>query len=71
MKSYILLKPAAVQNQLSNVCAQTKPFVSFIGLDVHNDSIAVSLAPGDQPPPRRGNDSKNKGGGFCCMPMVW
>jgi hypothetical protein len=47
MKSYILLKPEAVQNQLSNVCAQAKPFLVFIGLDVHNDSIAVSLAPSD------------------------
>jgi hypothetical protein len=27
MKNYVLLKPAAVQNQLSNVCAQTKLFV--------------------------------------------
>ena len=53
MKSYILLKPEPVQSQISIAPAVAKPFVLFIGLDVHNDSIAVSIAPGDSAEVRR------------------
>ena len=53
MKSYILLKPEPVQSQISIAPAVAKPFVLFIGLDVHNDTIAVSLAPWDSPEVRR------------------
>jgi len=53
MKSYILLKPEAVQSQIITAPAEAKPSVLFIGLDVHNDSIAVSIAPGDSTEVRR------------------
>ena len=53
MKSYILLKPEPVQSQIITAPAGVKPFVLFIGLDVHNDTIAVSLAPSDSAEVRR------------------
>jgi len=53
MKSYILLRPEPVQSQILTVPVGAKPFVLFIGLDVHNDTIAVSLAPWDSPEVRR------------------
>ena len=53
MKIYILLKPEPVQSQITTVPAGTKPLVLFVGLDVHNDSIAVSIAPGDATEVRR------------------
>jgi hypothetical protein len=56
MKTYILREPKAVQPQKSARPSRAKPGgepaavapsrpALFIGLDVHNDSIAVSLAP--------------------------
>jgi len=53
MKNYILLKAGPVQSQIITAPAGAKPSVIFIGLDVHNDSIAVSLAPGDSSEVRR------------------
>lgn len=53
MKSYILPKAQPVQSQIIPVPSATKPLVLFIGLDVHNDSIAVSLAPSDTTEVRR------------------
>ena len=53
MKSYILLKPEPVQSQIITIPAGTKPLVLFVGLDVHNDSIAVSLAPSESTEVRR------------------
>jgi len=53
MKSYILLKPEPVQSQIITAPAGAKPLVLFIGLDVHNDTIAVSVAPWDSPEVRR------------------
>jgi len=48
MKSYILREPKAVQPQKSARPSRSEPGgepALFIGLDVHNDTIAVSLAP--------------------------
>ena len=42
MKNYILLRREPVQSQIYTAPAGAKPFVLFVGLDVHNDSIAVS-----------------------------
>ena len=53
MKKYILLKPEPVQSQISIAPAGTKASVWFNGLDVHNDSIAVSIAPSDSTEVRR------------------
>jgi len=53
MKSYILLPSEPVQSQITIAPAGTRPPVLFIGLDVHNDSIAVSLAPSDSTEVRR------------------
>jgi transposase len=53
MKSYILLKSEPVQSQITTVPTGTKALVLFVGLDVHNDSIAVSLAPSDSSEVRR------------------
>ncbi len=53
MKSYILRSSQTVQSQISTPPARTKPSILFIGLDVHNDSIAVSLAPSDSTEVRR------------------
>ena len=53
MKSYILLPVKPVQSQITIAPAGTRPPVLFIGLDVHNDSIAVSLAPSDSTEVRR------------------
>ena len=47
MKSYILLQPEPVQSQITIAPAGSKSSILFVGLDVHNDSIAVSLAPSD------------------------
>ena len=54
MKSYILLKPEPVQSQMSILATGAKPPTLFNGLDVHNDSIAVSIAPSDSPEARAG-----------------
>jgi hypothetical protein len=53
MKSYILLPPEPVQSQITTVAARTQASVLFVGLDVHNESIAVSLAPSDTTEVRR------------------
>src|ERR1022692_4647107 len=53
MKTYILLKSEPVQSQIITAPAGAKPLVLFVGLDVHNDSIAVSLAPSDSTEVRR------------------
>jgi transposase len=53
MKSYILRPAQTVQSQMSTVPVGAKAPVLFIGLDVHNDSIAVSLAPSDATEVRR------------------
>jgi hypothetical protein len=53
MKSYILLPPEPVQSQITTVAARTQVSVLFVGLDVHNESIAVSLAPSDTTEVRR------------------
>jgi transposase len=53
MKKYILGDSQTVQSQIVNLPAAVKSPVLFIGLDVHNDSIAVSLAPSDSTEVRR------------------
>ena len=53
MKSYILLPPEPVQSQITIAPAGSKSSILFVGLDVHNDSIAVSLAPSDSTEVRR------------------
>jgi hypothetical protein len=53
MKNDILLKPEPVQSQIIPIPAGTQPSVLFVGLDVHNDSIAVSIAPSDSTEVRR------------------
>jgi transposase len=69
MKTYILRDPKTVEPQkpwrnepavtatveaiLGRAAATAKGPVLFVGLDVHNDSIAVSLAPSDSPEVRR------------------
>jgi hypothetical protein len=53
MKSYILRNAPPVQSQILTAPAGAKPFVLFVGLDVHNDSIAVSLATSDGTEVRR------------------
>ena len=61
MKTYILRDPKTVEPQKSSrpprpqpaAPAPAKGLVLFIGLDVHNDSIAVSLAPSDSTEVRR------------------
>ena len=53
MKSYILLPPEPVQSQITIAPAGSKSSVLFVGLDVHNDSIAVSIAPSDSTEVRR------------------
>lgn len=61
MKTYILRRTKPVEPQKSLPPARPKPVVPeaskgpalFIGLDVHNDSIAVSLAPWDWAEVRR------------------
>jgi hypothetical protein len=53
MKSYIFLKPEPVRSQIKSVLAGTKPSVLFVVLDVHNDSIVVSIAHGDSTEVRR------------------
>jgi transposase len=61
MKTYILRRTKAVEPQKSLPSFRPKPVVPaavkgpalFIGLDVHNDSIAVSLAPSDASEVRR------------------
>ena len=45
--------PAAAAGHLGRTETTTKGPVLFIGLDVHNDSIAVSLAPSDTTEVRR------------------
>ncbi len=65
MKTYILRAPQAVESQKSARALRAQPVpppappprptgpALFIGLDVHNDSIAVSLAPSDSTEVRR------------------
>lgn len=54
MKTYILRTPKTVEPQKPQPApAAALGPVLFIGLDVHNDSIAVSLAPADRPEVRR------------------
>src|SRR5271170_4960366 len=61
MKTYILRDPKPVEPQKLNRSPRPKPAapvaakgpVLFLGLDVHNDSIAVSLAPSDSTEVRR------------------
>ena len=53
MKSYILRKTEPVQSQITAVPAGAKPSVLLIGLDVHNDSIAISIAPSEATEVRR------------------
>ncbi|HEV2695594.1 MAG TPA: transposase [Verrucomicrobiae bacterium] len=61
MKTYILREPQAVEPQKPHPSPRSKPAgpvaskgpVLFVGLDVHNDSIAVSLAPSDSTEVRR------------------
>jgi transposase len=61
MKTYILRPAKPVEPQKSSPATQPKPAVPvpipgpvlFIGLDVHNDSIAVSLAPAGSTEVRR------------------
>jgi transposase len=61
MKTYILREPKPVQPQKATRPSRPKPTtpvstkgpVLFIGLDVHNDTIAVSLAPSDATEVRR------------------
>ncbi len=57
MKTYILRDPKSVEPQKIQFAPSPPPASScrilFIGLDVHNDSIAVSLAPSDSPEVRR------------------
>ena len=53
MKSYILLPSEPVQSQITTVAARTQASDLFVGLDVHNESIAVSLAPSDTTEVRR------------------
>ena len=61
MKTYILRNPKPVQPQKAIRPPRPKPVVAmvakgpvlFIGLDVHNNSIAVSLAPSDSTEVRR------------------
>ena len=65
MKTYILRDPKPVEPQKSSPSPSPKPAapvlaavpvpspILFIGLDVHNDSIAVSLAPSDSMEVRR------------------
>jgi hypothetical protein len=61
MKTYILRTPKGVESQKSIRPPRPKPAapvavkgpVLFIGLDVPNDSIAVSLAPSDATEVRR------------------
>jgi len=54
MKTYILrsLKTVEPQKPLPAPITPVGPAL-FIGLDVHNESIAVSLAPSDAPEVRR------------------
>ena len=61
MKTYILRNPKPVQPQKATRRPRVKPAAAVIdrrpvlciGLDVHNDSIAVSLAPSDSTEVRR------------------
>jgi hypothetical protein len=61
MKTYILRAAKTVEPQKSSPAPGPKPLVPaaskgpalFIGLDVHNESIAVSLAPSDGAEVRR------------------
>jgi hypothetical protein len=61
MKTYILRDSQTVERQKSVCRPRTQPTVPtpakgpvlFIGLDVHNDSIAVSIAPSDSTEVRR------------------
>jgi transposase len=57
MKTYILLKTKTVEPQKSSSPLPPPPLLAglvlYIGLDVHNDSIAVSLAPSDSTEVRR------------------
>ena len=46
-------QPEPVQSQITIAPAGSKSSVLFVGLDVHNDSIAVSLAPSDSTEVRR------------------
>ncbi len=69
MRRYILRDPKPVEPQKSVRPPRSKPIapatlkapVLFIGLDVHNDSIAVSRAPSEATEVRR----------YGCLPMVW
>jgi hypothetical protein len=68
MKTYILRDPNSVEPQkaqfadppdpqtdalVENILTAGKGPALHVGLDVHNDSIAVSLAPSDSPEVRR------------------
>ena len=56
MKSYLLRNSKAVEPQNPRPAlapASARGPALFIGLDVHNDSIAVSIAPGDSTEVRR------------------
>jgi hypothetical protein len=60
MKTYILRDPNSVEPQKAQFVQCVQPAAAsaavgalFIGLDVHNDSIAVSLAPADSTEVRR------------------
>ena len=69
MKSYILLPSEPVQSQITTVAARTQASVLFVGLDVHNESIAVSLAPSDTAEVRR--YQKQFGGGEAEVAADW
>src|SRR5436190_17926809 len=53
MKTYILGKFETVEPQTAALPVPSVGPVLYIGLDVHNDSIAVSLAPSDSTEVRR------------------
>ena len=58
MKTYLLRVPKAVEPQKAPRALRAQPVpppgpAIFIGLDVHNDTIAVSLAPSDSTEVRR------------------
>src|SRR5690242_13972716 len=53
MKSYILRDPKTVEPQTPRPPPALRGPVLYLGPDVHNDSIAVSLAPSDSTEVRR------------------
>jgi hypothetical protein len=58
MKTYVLrnttrVEPQILPSRATATAAVPNGSVLFLGLDVHNDSIAVSIAPGDSTKVRR------------------